>query len=49
MSEWFVFGAGAFCGALLFDLMWRVLHGLTLKLVNEQRDFIDELLGRPHP
>lgn len=40
--DWVTFGAGAFCGALLFDIMWRITHTLTIKLVNAQRELIAE-------
>ena len=40
--DWMTFGAGAFCGAVLFDLLWRVTHGLTSKLLDAQRELINE-------
>lgn len=40
--DWTTFAAGAFCGSLLFDLLWRVTHSLTLTLIEEQKELIDE-------
>lgn len=41
--DWFSFFIGFFAATMITDIMWRITHHLTLKLVEAQRSLIDKL------
>lgn len=43
LMDWTIFGFGFLAGAILWDILWRIVNRLSDKLIAEQREYIAEL------